>query len=72
MNDKTAVDALLQDLPEVLTVAEVAELMRVDASTVGQWAKDYGLTVITIGPRTRRIRLEDLREFLLHSDEHHD
>ena len=72
MNDPNAIDSLLSDMPEVLIINEIADLMRVDASTVSQWSKNYGLKIITIGPRTRRVRRADLREFLLHSDEHED
>jgi len=70
MNDPKAVESLLDGLPDVLTTEEVANLMRVDTSTVIRWSRDYGLRIIAIGPRLRRIRLEDLREFLLTSDEH--
>jgi len=72
MNDPKAVESLLDGLPDVLTTEEVAQLMRVDSSTVIRWSRDYGLRLIAIGPRLKRVRIEDLRDFLLHSDEHTD
>lgn len=69
MNDPTAIDHLLSGQPEMLTTEEVAELMRVERPTVLRWASDYGLKILSIGPRIKRIRREDLREFLLTSDE---
>jgi excisionase family DNA binding protein len=53
----------------MLTTEEVAELMRVERPTVLRWASEYGLKILSIGPRIKRIRREDLREFLLTSDE---
>lgn len=69
MNDPTAIDALLADVPEMLTTEEVAELMRVERPTVLRWANEQGLKVLSVGPRLKRIRREDLRTFLLTSDE---
>lgn len=69
MNDPNAIDGLLAGVPDVLTTEEVAELMRVERPTVLRWANEYGLKVLSIGTRVKRIRKEDLREFLLHSDE---
>jgi len=69
MNDPNAIDGLLAGVPDVLTTEEVAELMRVERPTVLRWANEYGLKVLSIGTRIKRIRKEDLREFLLHSDE---
>lgn len=70
MNDPKAVESLLDGMPDVLTTDEVAQLMRVDSSTVIRWSRDYGLRIIAIGPRLKRVRLADLRDFLLTSDEH--
>jgi len=70
MNDPKAIESLLDGMPDVLTTDEVAQLMRVDSSTVIRWSRDYGLRIIAIGPRLKRVRLVDLRDFLLTSDEH--
>lgn len=64
MNDPVAVDALLADLPELLTVDEIAELFRVSNSTVLRWQPE-GLKMLTISERVRRVRKSDLRAFLL-------
>lgn len=69
MNDPDAIDGLLEDLPDVITTDEAAQLMRVQPSTVIRWADELGLNIISIGPRIRRIRKEDLRAFLLRTDE---
>lgn len=70
MNDPKAIESLLDGMPDVLTTDEVAQLMRVDSSTVIRWSRDYGLRIIALGPRLKRVRLVDLRDFLLTSDEH--
>lgn len=72
MNDQNAIDALLKGLPELLTTEEVGKLMRVDTTTVTRWAEKFGLKIISIGPRVKRIRRDDLKEFLLTSDEKTD
>lgn len=69
MNDQHTVDGLLNGLPEVATTEEVAELMRVKTGTVLKWGRDFGLKSIAVGPRVRRFRKEDLRSFLLTSDD---
>lgn len=69
MNNPQAIDELLSELPDVLTPEEVADLMRVSVDTVARWAKQYGLQVLDVGPRMRRVRKVDLRAFLLSGDE---
>ena len=69
MNDPEAVDGLLEHLPELSTTDEIAELMRVKTGTILKWSKDFGLKSIAVGPRVRRFRKEDLRAFLLTSDD---
>lgn len=72
MNDPAAVDSLLEQLPDLATTEEIAELMRVKTGTILKWSQKFGLKSISVGPRVRRFRKEDLRAFLLHSDELND
>ncbi|MGL3808124.1 helix-turn-helix domain-containing protein [Paeniglutamicibacter sp. R2-26] len=72
MNDPAAVDSLLEQLPDLATTEEIAELMRVKTGTILKWSQKFGLKSISVGPRIRRFRKEDLRSFLLHSDELND
>lgn len=69
MNNPDAVDAMLADLPEVITAEEVGSMLRVTPVTVTKWARQGNLTAIRVGKRMLRIRKEDLREFLLTADE---
>jgi excisionase family DNA binding protein len=69
MNDPKAVDALLEDQPALMTTEEVAELMRVSQGTVLRWMREGGLSVISVGPKLRRIQREHFREWLLKADE---
>lgn len=69
MNDPAAIDSLLESLPDVLTTEDVAEMMRVESQTVRKWIQHYGLRAISVGPRIKRIRKADLRDFLLTSDD---
>ena len=68
VNDPAAVDALLAEMPEVLTIDEIATLFRVSKNTVLKWQHE-GLKMLTLGERIRRVRKIDLREFLLHADD---
>lgn len=68
MNDAAAVDALLADMPEVLTMEEISDLLRVSTATVLRWTKDDGLKVLVLGERIRRIRKVDLHAFLVQAD----
>jgi excisionase family DNA binding protein len=69
VNDPKSVDALLSEAPDLITPEELAALMRVNPSTVTRWVRDYGLIAISLGPRLKRFRKEDVREFILHGDE---
>lgn len=69
MNNPDAVDAMLADLPEVITAEEVGSMLRVTPVTVTKWARQGNLKAIKVGKRMVRIRKEDLRAFLLHADE---
>lgn len=68
MNDAAAVDALLADLPEVLTPEEISDLLRVSTATVLRWQREYGLKTLVLGERLRRVRKTDLRDFLIAAD----
>jgi excisionase family DNA binding protein len=72
MNDPEAIDELLEDLPNLATTEELAELMRVKPQTVLKWTKDNGLKSITVGARVRRFRKADIRSFLVMGDEIND
>ncbi len=69
MNDPKVIDTLLREAPDLITPEELAALMRVNPTTVTRWVRDYGLKTISVGPRLRRFLKEDVREFLLYSDE---
>lgn len=69
MNDPDAIDELLADQPEVLTLDEVRELLRVSNNTVLKWQREHHLKVIVLGERLRRVRKSDLRTFLIRADE---
>ncbi|CAM3563858.1 DNA-binding protein [Micrococcus flavus] len=69
MNDVAAVDELLADLPEVLTLEEIADLLRVSTATVLRWQREAGLKTLVLGERLRRVRKTDLRAFLITADE---
>lgn len=49
---------------EFLTVAEVAELLRLNQQTVRDWVDDRTLPGVRVGPRRVRIRRSDLDAFL--------
>lgn len=68
MNDAATVDELLADLPEVLTLDEIATLLRVSPNTVLKWQREDGLKTLVLGERLRRVRKADLREFLIQAD----
>lgn len=50
-------------LPQYLTVAEVAELMRVSTATVYRWIDAGQLPALQLGRRTTRIFRDDFRAF---------
>jgi len=51
------------EIPSLLTVREVAQLLRIGRSTVYQLLQRGDLTNIRIG-RSVRVRLEDLQKFI--------
>lgn len=69
MNDPDLVDELLDEQPALMKTTEVSKLLRVTSKTVFKWIRESKLKSLSLGPRTTLIRKEDLRSFLLHSDE---
>jgi excisionase family DNA binding protein len=55
-------------LPELMTMTEVAEALRVSVQSVSRWSKDGTLPSIQIGAGTVRFRRSDV-EALLHPDQ---
>ena len=53
----------IQPVPLVMTVDEVAEILRCSTSTVENYIHGHQLVAVKIG-RERRIRGEDLYEFI--------
>lgn len=57
--------------PEIMTTAEVAELLRVSDTTVSRWANDGLLPALKVGDRgskgTIRFRRSDVEAFLTSS-----
>lgn len=70
MNDPSLVDRIIEDLPEIVTVDEIAEVLRVENPTVRRWIRDDHLHGIRLGQRLVRVYKDDLRAFLLKADEH--
>ena len=56
---------LFQDQPEVLTLQEVADLLRIDVQTVKSWCKKGIIKYATVSPRgDKRIHKKDVIEYL--------
>lgn len=56
---------LEQEIPELLTLKEACELLKVHPNTLRQWDKNGTLPAIRIGTkRVRRYRKEDIIEML--------
>lgn len=72
MNDPKIIEALLRDAPDLMTVDEVAAIMRVNPSTVIRWMRDWKLQGISVGARLNRFRKSDVADFLLRADEEAD
>jgi excisionase family DNA binding protein len=54
-----------QELPELLTLQEACDLLKVHPNTLRQWDKNGTLPAIRIGQkRVRRYRKEDILKFL--------
>jgi len=49
---------------EYLTVAEIAELLKVNQQTVRNWIADGALAAVRVGPRRVRVRRTDLDAYL--------
>lgn len=65
MLDKNDKKPLEQELPELLTLTEACELLKVHPNTLRQWDKNGLLPAIRIGTkRVRRYRKEDIIKFL--------
>jgi len=55
---------LFNKYPNILTTHEVAEIMRVDPSTVIRWATTQNITCIQVGPRLYRFPKWAVKQFL--------
>ncbi len=49
---------------KLLTVPEVAAILRVDRSTIYEWARERWLPSVALTPRAIRFRESDLEEFI--------
>jgi excisionase family DNA binding protein len=59
-----------KDLPDYLTLAQVAELLQVHPNTLRNWDKNGTLKAIRIGVRkVRRYKKTDIFKLLEHKDE---
>ena len=55
----------MKNLPEVLTVTEVADYLRVSKATVNRRIRDGLIDCFRVGPRgDRRIKKSELRKFI--------
>jgi excisionase family DNA binding protein len=52
------------DLPELLTVAEVAAIMRLSTNTIGRWARDGKIPSITLPSGMYRFHRADIDAIL--------
>lgn len=50
--------------PELLTLQEACEMLKVHPNTLRQWDKNGTLPAIRISPRMRRYKKEDIIKFL--------
>lgn len=60
LNNKTVKKITLQDLPDLLTIREVADLLRVSALTIKRWGKKGKLPAIRINSRGDRRYKKDV------------
>lgn len=60
----TEIDLLLQPYPEMLTVGEVAAVLRVHPRSIQRWARDGRFASVRVG-KTYRIPRADVRRWLL-------
>ena len=59
---------MTKDLPEHLTVAQVAEHLNVTTKTVRRWIAAGGLKATRVGPKALRVSQGDLQDFLERSN----
>lgn len=72
MNDPELIDKLIEDIPEVASVQEVAELLRVREVSISKWIRQGHLKAFRAGKRVVRIPKAQLREFLITADSMED
>ena len=51
-------------VPELLTPQQVAEILKVDRSTIIRWTKSGRLRVVRLSPETWRYRVEDVADLI--------
>jgi excisionase family DNA binding protein len=54
-----------ENVPELLTTEEVAQIFRVTPATVLRWVTERGMTSVQVGPKLHRFPKSCLKEFLL-------
>lgn len=62
---KEALAGNFDDVPELLTTEEVAQLFRVTPATVLRWVTERGLTCVQVGPKLHRFPKSCLEELFL-------
>jgi len=55
---------ILDNVPKLLTAEEVAQLFRVDPSTVIRWVVQHDLRCVKVGPKLHRFPKHFVAEFL--------
>jgi excisionase family DNA binding protein len=53
------------NVPELLTTEEVAQIFRVTPATVLRWVSERGVTCVQVGPKLHRFPKSCLKELLL-------
>lgn len=64
LSDEQADEAVTDDDLQLLTVADVAERLRVKPTTVYDLCNAGTLPSVYLGPQTRRIKASDLRDYI--------
>jgi excisionase family DNA binding protein len=54
----------MSDLPKLLTLDEVAEILSVSRRTLNVWVLENRIPIRRIGPRSPRVAVGDLHRFL--------
>ncbi len=67
LENKNKTPMSLDDLPELLTIKEVSELLNVHANTLRNWEKEGLIQVVRIGPRRDRRYLKQVVRGILHT-----